>query len=153
MVFAGVYDVPEANALERLDEQHDCGDARARDCGGIVERPGRHAMGGAGDFAYGLVAKIEEVRMEGDRLDIPNARPLDGAFFFGGESMAGLDGFLIHLRQDFCVEVALIECSFAAADDGGDNSWKCLEASHGADCVGMFASNGAHFQGELCGGG
>src|ERR1700742_4392890 len=91
--------------------------------------------------------------MERDGLDAPDARPLDRAFFFGGESLAGLACFAVHLRKDGAIEIALIERGFAAADDGGDNARKGFQASHCEDGIGMLAGDTANLERELCGGG
>src|SRR5271154_4194386 len=108
-------------------------------------------MGAAGGFADRFVAKVEESWMERERLDVPDARPFDGATFFGGETAAGFLGLRVHVGEDFGVEVALIEGGFAAADDGGDNAGKSFEAADGADGVGVLFGDVTNFEGEFCG--
>ena len=78
---------------EGLHEHHDGGDAGARDFGGVVERAGGKADERAGDFVDGLLAEVDELGVEGDGLDRPDAGPVDGAAFFLGEAVAGLAGF------------------------------------------------------------
>ena len=91
--------------------------------------------------------------MKCDRLDVPDARPFDRAALFVGETLAGFAGFAVHGGEDGGVEVALIERGFAAADYGGDDARESLDAAHGADGIGMFAGDGANFEGEFRGGG
>ena len=153
VVFAGVFDFVVADATEGLHEEHDRGNAGPRDLGGVVERAGGHAMGSAGNFLDGLVTEVEKVGMKGDGFDAPEARPLDGAFFFFGETAAGRLSFAEHLGKNVGIEVALVEGGFAATDDGGDDAGKCFEAAHGADGVRMLAGDVANFEGEFCGGG
>ena len=73
VVFAGIFDFVVADAAQGLHKEHNRGDAGARDFGGVVERAGGHAMRGAGNFADGLFAKIEQRGMEGDGFDVPDA--------------------------------------------------------------------------------
>jgi len=152
VVFASVFDFVVADAAQGLYEEHDRGNAGARDFGGVVERAGGHAMRRGGNFADSLFAKIEQRGMEGDGLDVPDARPFDGALFFFGEAVAGFLSFAEHLRENLRVEVALIEGGFAAAHHRSDDAGEGFHAAHGADGVGMLARDMADFEGEFGGG-
>ena len=76
VLLASVFDLIVTDAVERLDEQHDGGDAGAGDFGGVVQGAGGQAMQRSGEG--------DEVGVEGQGLDTPDARPLDGAALFGG---------------------------------------------------------------------
>ena len=84
-----VFNFVVTDAAERLDEHHDGGNAGARDLGGIMQRTGRQAVRRVRDLANRLVAEFDQMRMKRDRLDIPDARPFDGAALFGSKAVAG----------------------------------------------------------------
>src|SRR4051794_29798579 len=74
----GVFDFVVGDAVETLDEHHDGGDACAGDFGGVVERPRGEAMWFGAGFGNGFVAEGDEVVVEEDRLDLPEAFPRNG---------------------------------------------------------------------------
>ena len=64
-------------AAQALDEQHHRRDARARDLGRVVQRPGRQPVRRARDLADGLVGEVDQRLVEEDRLDVPDPLPVD----------------------------------------------------------------------------
>src|ERR1700729_1011686 len=108
-------------------------------------------MRGPGDFANGFVAEIEERGIEGDRLDVPDAGPFDCAALFTRETLAGFASLAEHGGKYRRIEIALIERGFAAADDRGDDAGEGFHAAHGANGVGMLASDGANFESDFGG--
>ena len=153
MTFGSVFDLVVADAAQGLNEHHDGGDAGAGDLGGVVERAGGKADKRAGDLFDRLLAEADEVGVERDGLDRPDAGPVDGAAFFFGEAAAGGLGFAVHGGEDLGREVALVQSAFAAADYGGDDAGEGFDGAHGADGVGVFGGDGADFEGEFGGGG
>ena len=91
--------------------------------------------------------------MKGNRFNTPDTRPLDRAAFFFGKALAGGVSFLIHGGENASIEVALIESSFAAADNSSNDSREGLDAAHGADGVAVLPGDGADFECEFGGGG
>src|SRR5580693_10228582 len=108
-------------------------------------------MRGLRNFADGFVAEIEERGIEGDRLDVPDARPFDRAALFAGETLAGFASLAEHGGKYVRIEIALIESGFAAADDRGDDPGEGFHAAHRANGVGMLAGDGADFESEFGG--
>src|ERR1700688_2619904 len=99
MLFLGVFDLVMADALQRLHEHHDGGNAGSGDFGRIVERTGWKTMRPARDFLDGLLAALDQRGMELDGLDVPDPRPLDSAFLLPGETLAGFASLAIHAGQ------------------------------------------------------
>src|SRR5581483_73719 len=64
-------------AAEALDEDHHRGHTRPRDLGGVVKRPRRQPVRPPGDLADRLVGEADERLVEQDRLDVPDALPVD----------------------------------------------------------------------------
>ena len=62
-----------------------------------------------GDPAAGVVAEVDQGRVEEDRLDAPDPLPADLDVLLGGEPFARLLRLPEELRQAGCVEMALVE--------------------------------------------
>src|SRR5258707_10343309 len=91
--------------------------------------------------------------MKLDRLDVPDPRPLDGAFLFAGEAFAGFTRLTIHRGQYLRIQVALIERGFAAPDDCSHDAWESLETTDGTNRIGMLTRDRADLERKLGGGG
>ena len=104
-----------------------------------------------GHFRNRVGRKFHQLRAKGDRLNGPDALPLDCAAFLGGEALAGGFGFCKHLRQDAGVEIAHIQGRLAAADHRCHDSRERLDAAHGRYGIRMFHGYRPNLEGELCG--
>src|SRR5256714_3360953 len=133
MLFFGVLDFVVGDAVEALDEHHDGGDAGAGDFGGVVERAGGEAMWfGTGLKARpllrsryggnGFVAERDEIVVEEDRFDLPEAFPGNGDVAFARETLAGFACFGEHAGKSGGVEMALVERDSAFFDDARDDA-------------------------------
>ncbi len=150
MLFQGVFDLVVADAVEALDEHHDGGDAGERDFRRIVEGAGGHTVGGAGGFGNGLVAEGDEGFMEGNRRDLPDALPVDGAAAFFCEALAGSFCFGEHRGEGGGIEVALVEGEAALGDDAGDDAgfgFAGADGAHAAVALGDVIDFRSHFRG------
>src|SRR4051794_26661284 len=63
------------DAAEALDEEHDGRHAGAAGLGGVVERATGEAVGDAADLPDGGVAQFDQLRVEGEGLDVPDPLP------------------------------------------------------------------------------
>src|SRR5205085_2688120 len=122
MLLFRVFNLIVADAMEALDEHHDGGDAGAGDFGGIVERAGGEAMRFGAGVGNGFVAEGDEIVVEEDRFDLPEAFPTHGDVSFFRESFAGFVSFGEHARESGGVEMALVERDPAFFHDAGDNA-------------------------------
>ena len=120
--FFGVFDFVVADAVEALDEHHDGGDAELSDGGGVVKWAGGEAMGFGAGVGDGFVAEGDEIGVEKDRLDLPEAFPGNGDVAFFREAFAGFLRFGKHAGERGGVEMALIERDPAFFDDAGDDA-------------------------------
>src|SRR4051812_38177393 len=109
MLFFRVLDFIVGDAVEGLNEHHDGRDAGAGDGGGVVEGAGREAMRSRACVGDGSVAEGDEVIVEEDRLDLPEALPGNGDVAFGGEAFAGFPRVSQHTGEGRGVEVALVQ--------------------------------------------
>src|SRR5437764_12822703 len=96
MLLFRVLDFVVGNSMEALDEHHDGGDAGAGDFGGVVERAGGEAMRFGADLGNGLVAERDEIVVEKNGLDLPEAFPGNGDVPFARETLAGFACFGEH---------------------------------------------------------
>ena len=94
----------------------------------------------------------DEVGVEGQGFNAPDAGPLHRAAFLAGEAFTRLLGLGIHAGEHGRIEVTLVERQFATAHDGGDDAGEGLEAADSANGVGVLAGNGADFEGQFGGG-
>src|SRR5882724_9143712 len=98
-----------------------------------MERAGRKFGRVAGDFADGVFAELEELRIEGARLDGEERRPFNGDVIFGGEAARGFLRFANHDGEDIRVERTLIHRDFRGAGNGGDEAGLDFDDAGGAD--------------------
>src|SRR5205823_48128 len=106
-------------------------------------------MRSLGSFLDGLLAKIEQLWMKRHGFDVPETRPVYRTIFFLSETLACVLSFAVHVREYTGVEISLVECDFAAADDRGDDTGKSFHTAHGADGVLVFFGDAANFQCEF----
>jgi len=67
-------------------------------------------------------AKVDQLRIEQDRLDLPQTLPGDAHIAFARKSLAGFTRFLEHSSQSVSIKVPLIERDPAFLNDAGDNA-------------------------------
>src|SRR5205085_9956779 len=118
--FLRVLDLVVADAVEALDEHHDGGDAGAGDFGGVVEGAGGEAMWLGAGLGNGFVAERDEIVVEKNRLDLPEAFPGNGDVPFARETLAGFACFGEHAGKSGGVEMTLVERDPACYDDARD---------------------------------
>ena len=96
-------------------------------------------------FADRRVAQLDQVGVEQDRLDLPDAIPLDARSSLRRRSARWpLWPRLQHQRQRIGVQVALVERHVALADDRGDDARLGDDAADGADAaVALARSRGS----------
>src|SRR5437660_3234934 len=115
----------------RVGEHHYGGHDGDHICG-VVERAGRKLGRVAGDFADGGFAKLEELRVEGARLDGEEGSPLDSDIIFGGEAARGFLRFANHYGKDPPIKRALVHGDFADAWNSRDNAGLDFDDTGGA---------------------
>ena len=75
MFFLRILDFVVANAVKALDKHHYSGHARARDFGGIMQRTGWQPMTLPASFVDGSVAHADQIPIEENRFNLPQAVP------------------------------------------------------------------------------
>ena len=73
-----------------------------------MERAGGQADDLSRHIEDALLAEPDQVRVEGYRLDRPDARPLHGAAFLLGKGETRGLGLAVHGGEDLGVQVALV---------------------------------------------
>src|SRR5258708_9424757 len=142
-------------AASRVGEHHDGGHVE-RHLRGVVERAGGKVGRVAGDFADGVFAEFEELRIEGARLDGEERTPFDRDIDFNGEAARGFLRFADHYGENVCVEGALIDGDFRSAGNRGDEAGFDFDDASGAYDSGagfrMATGDLTAFQRGGCGG-
>ena len=90
-------------------------------------------MGDARNLAAGVVAEVDQSRVEEDRLDAPDPLPADLDVLLGRESLARLLRLPEHLGEARCVEMTLVEQLLCRLDDRGDDPRSADDATRCAD--------------------
>src|SRR5512133_741010 len=120
-------------AAQALDEEHHGGHTRAGDLGRVVQGPARKPMRRAGDLPDRLVGELDQLVVEQDRLDVPDALPLNLDVLLARKTPRGGLGVAQHLRELHRVEVALVEQALRGLDYGRDDAGLRDDPAHRAD--------------------
>src|SRR5207249_8888837 len=118
---------------EALDEEHDRRHARAPDLGRVVQRTAREPMRAARDLADRLVGEADQRLVEEDRLDLPDALPVEVETLLLCESPRRFLCRSEHRGELPRVEMALVEQLLRRLDDRGHDARTADDAAARAD--------------------
>src|SRR4051812_24962570 len=92
----------------------------------------------AGGFMNRAVAQFDQVWMEWDRFDLPDAAPGYVHLLFTGETFAGCFGLIEHREEFSGIDMALVKGDVAFAHYGGDDTRFGDHTANRADTVVPF---------------
>src|SRR6266508_6174756 len=125
-----VFEPRVGEPAQRLHEQHHRRDACASDLSRVVERTAREPVRRAGDLLDRLAGQLDQRLVEQDRLDVPDALPLDLDVLLLREAARRSLRVAQHLRKLCRVEVTLVEQTLGRLDDRRDDARFRHDAAH-----------------------
>src|SRR5262245_55974576 len=150
MLLPRVLELRVREAAQALDEEHHGRNAGARDLRCVVQRSRGKAMHRWRHGPDRLLGEPDERLVEEDRLDRPDALPLDVDRLLGREPLARGPSLREHRREPLRAQVALVEELLGRLDDRGHDARPAADATRGAHRAAARAARDlADLEGEL----